>query len=70
MPDPDANVRIGPLAAKSIVTAANYGKPQGADPAVTLRNPGGTAMHRVVLHLAVFVLDIHIVALCCATFRI
>jgi hypothetical protein len=48
------------FAPKSIVTAANYGKPRGDGSAATLRSTGGTAMRGTIRHLAVFVLDIQI----------
>ena len=57
------------LAAKSIVSAGNYGKPHRTG-ATTVRRTGGTAMHWTVPDLAVFILDIQIVPLCCAAFRI
>jgi len=57
------------FAAKSIVTAANYGKPRGAGLAATLRGIGGTAMHGTSRHLAVSILDIQIQPLCCAAFE-
>jgi len=64
-------VRIGAiLTAKSIVTAGNYGKHHKRSPLpATLRTMGGTAMHWAIRHLAVFVLDIQIVPLCCAAFE-
>jgi hypothetical protein len=46
------------FAAKSIVTAANYGKPRGAGSAATLRGTGGTAMHGTIRPLAIFVWDL------------
>jgi hypothetical protein len=64
----DIGVRVG-FAAKSIVTATNYGKPHGAGLAATLRSTGGTAMRWVIRHLAVFVLAHQIEPLCCAAFE-
>jgi hypothetical protein len=55
------------FAAKSIVTAANYGKPRSPGSAASLRSIGGTAMHWAIRHLAVFILDIQLNQLCCAT---
>jgi hypothetical protein len=42
----------------------------GAGTAATLRSMGGTAMHWAIRSLAVFIMDIQIVLLCCAAFRI
>src|SRR5215472_14332256 len=57
------------LAAKSIVTAANYGKPHDDGPGTALRSPGGTAMQRTTRHLVIFILAIQIEPLCCAAFE-